>query len=46
VRRLAVEVADSGLLAPELAAGVTRIKGVKSNPDLSRKYVQKPLLLA
>jgi site-specific recombinase XerD len=30
VRKLEVEAADNGLLAPELAAGFTRIKGVKS----------------
>jgi hypothetical protein len=30
VRKLAVEAAENGLLAPELAAGITRIKGVKS----------------
>src|SRR5216684_2751141 len=30
VRKLAVVAADNGLLAPELAAGITRIKGVKS----------------
>src|SRR6266705_6053535 len=30
VRKLAVEAADNALLAPELAAGITRIKGVKS----------------
>ena len=30
VRKLAVEAADNGLLAPELAAGITRIQGVKS----------------
>src|SRR5579864_3379741 len=29
VRKLVVEAADNGLLAPELAAGITRIKGVK-----------------
>ena len=28
VRKLAVEAADNGLLAPELANGITRIKGV------------------
>src|SRR3954463_6817644 len=28
VRKLAVEAADNGLLAPELAAGITRIKAV------------------
>jgi site-specific recombinase XerD len=30
VRKLAVEAADNGLLAPELANGITRVKGVKS----------------
>src|SRR5580704_8227959 len=30
VRKLAAEAADNGLLAPELAAGITRVKGVKS----------------
>src|SRR5271169_5663658 len=30
VRKLAVEAADNGLLAPELAAGIARIKGVKA----------------
>jgi integrase len=30
VRKLAVEAADNGLLAPELAAGITRVKGVPS----------------
>ena len=30
VRKLALEPADNGLLAPELAAGIARIKGVKS----------------
>jgi site-specific recombinase XerD len=30
VRKLAVEAADNGLLAPELANGITRIKGVAS----------------
>ena len=29
VRRLAREAADSGLLSPELAAGISRVKGVK-----------------
>src|ERR1700691_4361521 len=31
VRKLAVEAADNGLLAPELAAGIARIKGVRSH---------------
>jgi site-specific recombinase XerD len=30
VRKLAVEAADNGLLAQELAAGITRVKGAKS----------------
>src|SRR5215813_3442817 len=30
VTKLAVEAADNGLLAPELAAGITRVKGVAS----------------
>jgi site-specific recombinase XerD len=30
VRKLAVEAADNGLLAPELAAGITRVKAAKS----------------
>jgi integrase/recombinase XerD len=30
VRKLAVEAADNGLLAPELAAGIIRVKGAKS----------------
>src|SRR5215472_5501210 len=30
VRKLAVEAADNGLLAPEIAAGTTRVKGVAS----------------
>lgn len=29
VRRLAYEAADSGLLSPELAAGIRRVKGVR-----------------
>jgi site-specific recombinase XerD len=30
IRKLAVEAADNGLLAPELAAGIVRVKGVKT----------------
>jgi site-specific recombinase XerD len=30
VRKLAVEATDNGLLAPELAAGISRVKGAKS----------------
>src|SRR3982075_519735 len=31
VRKLALEAADNGLLAPELAAGIARIKGLRSH---------------
>jgi site-specific recombinase XerD len=31
VRKLATEAADNGLLAPELASGIARIKGVPSH---------------
>src|SRR5271170_2736227 len=31
VRKLAVEAADNGLLAPELASGIARIKGVRAH---------------
>src|SRR5450432_151679 len=31
IRKLAVEAADNGLLAPELASGIARIKGVTSH---------------
>jgi site-specific recombinase XerC len=30
IRKLAAEAADNGLLAPELAQGISRVKGVKS----------------
>jgi hypothetical protein len=31
VRKLSVEAADNGLLTPELASGIARIKGVRSH---------------
>jgi integrase len=31
IRKLAVEAADNGLLAPELASGIARIKGVRTH---------------
>ena len=31
VRKLAVEATDNGLLGPELASGIARIKGVRSH---------------
>ena len=50
VRRLAYEAADSGLLSPELAAGIRRLKGVKQlgcragnwlNKDQARLLLEK-----
>jgi site-specific recombinase XerD len=50
VRRLAYEAADSGLLSPELAAGIRRVKGVKQlgsrsgnwlNSDQARLLLEK-----
>jgi len=35
VRRLAYEAADSGLLSPELAAGIRRVKGAKTSKSRS-----------
>ena len=35
VRRLAYEAADSGLLSPELAASIRRVKGPKSSGSVS-----------
>jgi len=51
VRRLAFEAADSGLLSPELAAGIQRVKGEKKlgvrlgnwlSVDQSRNLLQAP----
>ena len=33
IRKLAAEAADNGLLAPELAAGINRVKSAKSQGD-------------
>ena len=50
VRRLACEAADSGLLSPELAAGIRRVEGVKQlgcrvgnwlNRDQARLLLEK-----
>jgi site-specific recombinase XerC len=50
VRRLGYEAADSGLLSPELAAGIRRVKGVKQlgfragnwlNRDQARQLLEK-----
>src|ERR1700761_9684027 len=38
VRRLAYEAADSGLLSPELAAGIRRVKGVKQLGERSGNW--------
>ena len=51
VRRLAYEAADCGLLSPDLAAGIRRVKGVKKlgvrlgnwlTPEQSRRLWQAP----
>jgi site-specific recombinase XerD len=51
VRRLACEAADAGLLSPELAAGIRRVKGVKKlgvrlgnwlTPDEARRLLRAP----
>ncbi|MGI8992586.1 MAG: tyrosine-type recombinase/integrase [Bryobacteraceae bacterium] len=51
VRRLAYEAADAGLLSPELAAGIRRVKGVKKlgvrlgnwlTADEARRLLQSP----
>jgi site-specific recombinase XerD len=39
VRRLAHEAADSGLLSPELAAGISRVKGAKQLGFRSGKWL-------
>lgn len=51
VRRLAYEAADAGLLSPELAAGIRRVKGAKKlgvrlgnwlNAEQARRFWQAP----
>src|ERR1035437_3872649 len=39
VRKLAVEAADNGLLAPELASGIVRVKGVASKGVRLRSWL-------
>jgi hypothetical protein len=41
VRRVAYEAADSGLLSPELAAGIRRVKGDIVSPPITHRRVQK-----
>jgi site-specific recombinase XerD len=52
VRRLAYEAADAGLLSPELAAGIRRVKGVKKlgvrlgnwlTAEEARRFWQSPV---
>jgi hypothetical protein len=52
VRRLAYEAADAGLLSPELAAGIRRVKGAKKlglrlgnwlTAEEARRFWQSPL---
>ena len=42
VRKLAVEAADNGLLAPELAAGITRMKGVEDERHARGELALRP----
>jgi integrase len=51
VRRVAYEAADAGLLSPELAAGIRRVKGVRRlgvrlgnwlTPEQSRRLLEQP----
>jgi hypothetical protein len=46
VRRLAYEAADCGLLSPELAAGIRRVKGVKQLGRGSGKLADSRPVLA
>jgi hypothetical protein len=41
-RKSAVEAADNGLLVPELAASITRVKGAKSKTLLSKLAENRP----
>jgi hypothetical protein len=41
VRRLAYEAADAGLLSPELAAGIRRVKGVKKTRREARELAHR-----
>jgi hypothetical protein len=42
VRKLAVEAADNGLLAPELANGITRVKGCRFEGRSLGKLADRP----
>src|ERR1700686_3318477 len=51
IRKLAAEAADNGLLAPELAAGIARVRGAKSvgirtGNWLSGRQAQSPMSLS
>src|ERR1700683_5309212 len=39
IRKLAAEAADNGLLAPELAAGISRVKSAKSTGIRARNWL-------
>jgi site-specific recombinase XerD len=48
IRKLAAEASDNGLLAPELAAGISRVKsaktqGIRTGNWLSQRQAQAPL---
>src|SRR5260370_2861383 len=42
IRKLAAEAADNGLLAPELAAGISRVKSVKSTGVRVGNWLSQP----
>jgi hypothetical protein len=44
IRKLAAEAADNGLLAPELAAGISRVKSAKSTGIRVGNSMGKPLV--
>lgn len=43
VRHIAYEAADAGLLSPELAAGIRRVKGVSSPRELRDQTTERYL---
>jgi site-specific recombinase XerD len=41
VRKLAMEAADNGLLAPDLAAGITRVQGIRTSGVRTGKWLTR-----
>jgi site-specific recombinase XerD len=42
IRKLAAEVADNGLLAPELAVGIVKVKGAKQRAVRAGNWLEQP----